>query len=598
MSNLLISQDKKFALPPDVITQTFAILAIRRVGKTYTASVMAEEMMKAGLPFVALDPTGAWWGLRASADGKTEGYPVVIIGGAHGDVPLDAGAGKLLADLVVDHPGWYVIDMSQTASNAEQDRIACDFADQLYRRKANNTFPLHLFVDEADSFAPQQAMPNQKRMLGAFEALVRRGGIRGIGTTLITQRPAVLNKNVLTQADNLIVLRVTSPQDRSAIDDWIKGHGSKEERETVMSSLASLQQGEAWFWSPGTLEMFRKIRIRERQTFNSSGTPKAGEIRVEPQRLAEVDLEALRKKLSATIEKAKADDPKLLRQRIAELETKLANAVAISDDWHINTAVERAVAETKQKLASLFSEKEKGYQERIALLRDRLRRIGELLAMPESDCPYDAAIDAKLSEAITAKPFTGNPATRRDTIKRMPAKPSAGTITAVAAVKGLPLKREHLTASQLRIMDSLGWWHSLGHEEPSRAQIAFVAGYTVNGHFNNLLGQLRQQELIDYPRGDCAGLTDEGLKLADYPPGVPTRRELHDRIRQKLSNSQQRLFDVLLAAKEPLTAEELAEQSGYTVNGHFNNLRGQLRTLQLCEYVSGRTVAAEWLFSI
>ena len=64
------------SLPADVVTQTFAILAIRRVGKTYTASVLAEEMMKAKLPFVALDPTGAWWGLRASADGKHEGYPV------------------------------------------------------------------------------------------------------------------------------------------------------------------------------------------------------------------------------------------------------------------------------------------------------------------------------------------------------------------------------------------------------------------------------------------------------------------------------------------------------------------------------------------
>ena len=61
-------------LASDVVTQTFAILAIRRVGKTYTASVIAEEMMKAGLPFVALDPIGAWWGLRAGADGKHEGF--------------------------------------------------------------------------------------------------------------------------------------------------------------------------------------------------------------------------------------------------------------------------------------------------------------------------------------------------------------------------------------------------------------------------------------------------------------------------------------------------------------------------------------------
>ena len=144
--NLKISE--QLSLPPDVITQTFAILAIRRVGKTYTASVLAEEMIKAKLPFVVLDPTGAWFGLRSSADGKRDGYPVIIIGGAHADVPLEPAAGKVLADLVVDHPGWYVIDLSQTSSRAEQDRIAADFAEHLYRRKASATFPLHLFVDK------------------------------------------------------------------------------------------------------------------------------------------------------------------------------------------------------------------------------------------------------------------------------------------------------------------------------------------------------------------------------------------------------------------------------------------------------------------
>jgi DNA helicase HerA-like ATPase len=47
------------------VTQTFAILAKRGVGKSYTASVMAEEMLKAGHTIIALDPTGAWWGLRS-----------------------------------------------------------------------------------------------------------------------------------------------------------------------------------------------------------------------------------------------------------------------------------------------------------------------------------------------------------------------------------------------------------------------------------------------------------------------------------------------------------------------------------------------------
>jgi hypothetical protein len=66
-----------------------------------------------GLPFVVIDPTGAWYGLRSSADGRSEGIPVIIIGGSHGDLPLEPTAGKTVADLVVDHPGYYVIDPSQ-----------------------------------------------------------------------------------------------------------------------------------------------------------------------------------------------------------------------------------------------------------------------------------------------------------------------------------------------------------------------------------------------------------------------------------------------------------------------------------------------------
>jgi uncharacterized protein len=70
-------------LPEDAVTQTFAILAKRGVGKTYTASVMTEELLKAHLPVVAIDPIGVWWGLRHSADGKSEGLPIVVFGGDH-----------------------------------------------------------------------------------------------------------------------------------------------------------------------------------------------------------------------------------------------------------------------------------------------------------------------------------------------------------------------------------------------------------------------------------------------------------------------------------------------------------------------------------
>jgi DNA helicase HerA-like ATPase len=57
-------------LPVEAVTETFAILAKRGVGKTYTAAVMVEEMVAAGLPVVVVDPIGVWWGLRSPADGR------------------------------------------------------------------------------------------------------------------------------------------------------------------------------------------------------------------------------------------------------------------------------------------------------------------------------------------------------------------------------------------------------------------------------------------------------------------------------------------------------------------------------------------------
>lgn len=77
MSELRISAD--LTLPREAVTETFAILAKRGVGKTYTASVLVEEMLKAGLPVVVVDPIGVWWGLRASADGQSAGLPIVVI---------------------------------------------------------------------------------------------------------------------------------------------------------------------------------------------------------------------------------------------------------------------------------------------------------------------------------------------------------------------------------------------------------------------------------------------------------------------------------------------------------------------------------------
>src|SRR5437016_11244902 len=81
-------------LPITSVTKTFAILAKRGAGKSYTGAVMAEEFFKNGIPFVVFDPIDVWWGLRLSKDGTKQGIPVVVFGLEHADIPLDRTMGR------------------------------------------------------------------------------------------------------------------------------------------------------------------------------------------------------------------------------------------------------------------------------------------------------------------------------------------------------------------------------------------------------------------------------------------------------------------------------------------------------------------------
>lgn len=523
VTRLAIARD--VTLPIDVATEAVAILARRGRGKTYTAAVVAEELHKAGQPFVVLDPTGAWWGLRASADGEKPGLPVTIIGGDHGDVPLEPTAGKLLASFVVDNPGAFVLDLSGLESNAAQDRFVTAFAERLYRAKGHDRRPLTLIVDEADSFAPQRPMPGQQTMLGAFEAIVRRGRIRGLGVVLITQRPAVLNKNVLTQAGMLVLLGITSPQDRDAVDDWIKGHAEPDERKQVMASLARLNVGEAWVWWP-TEDLLQRTTIRQRRTFDSSATPKAGE-QVGDVAFARVDLDALKDAIAETIERERNRDPDTLQARIRDLERELRQRPTEIVTETVIEQVEVPVLD-----AGLVDRLQAALQPAVDVL-DRLGTIQASLSAPTPQRPKE-------------------PPQRPTPVEHAP-RPRA---TPPAAVEGL-------SGQANKMLAALASRHPLHLTEQAWAT---WSGYSKrSSQWAPSRRQLEQAGLIDR---DHAGyyVTDTGMATAGVDPSLPTTREAVIALwSSRLPRNAQAFFDVIAAADGRwVDRDELAEITGYS----------------------------------
>ena len=318
------------AIPDAALDTHIGVLGRTGTGKSYTARGLVERLLGAKRQVVIVDPTGAWWGLRSL-------FPIPIFGGEHGDVAITDESGKAVAETILTHRTSAIIDLSMLArdSHAAMRRFMTGLVGRL---KDRDPGALWLVIDEADEFLPQVLSPDMTRLFGDLKWIVR-GRIAGWRVMMVTQRPQDIAKAVLTQIGTLVAHRLTAPQDRKAIEEWVKGHADEGEARQVLTTLASLQTGEAWAWSPDHGLLVRAVMPPIR-SFDSGATPDADSAAVEQPELAAIDLSGIRATLekgasisSTTNAGAKIDTDELARlcARVAELERE-------RDEWTIERA--------------------------------------------------------------------------------------------------------------------------------------------------------------------------------------------------------------------------------------------------------------------
>ena len=272
-------------LLPSALDARVAIVGTSGSGKTYAAKGLLERVMAGGGRICVVDPLGVWWGLAKGADGAEPPFPVVVFGGARADVPIEPGSGVALGRLIGREAMACVVDVSDFGSAGSRRVFMTEFTTALYEA---NTEPLHLVLDEADLWAPQRTQPDGLELLGRMEEIVRRGRVRGFVPWLITQRPAVLHKDVLSQADILVSMKLTASQDRAAIGRWIEGQADRAEGRRILGALPQLRRGEGWVWAPGD-GILEQVRFPRILTLDSSQTPRRDAWGGSPRALAAVD---------------------------------------------------------------------------------------------------------------------------------------------------------------------------------------------------------------------------------------------------------------------------------------------------------------------
>lgn len=554
---LKISDD--LSLPIDAATQTFAFIARKGAGKTYAAGKLAECLMDANVQVVILDSVGNWWGLRLEADGKTPAYDIPVIGGLRGDIPLEATGGHLIADIVVDTGRSLIIDVSQF-SKADRQRFATAFAERLWQAKKaeHHPIPLHLIIEESQLIVPQFTGKGDgtARMVGIYEEIIRLGRNYGIGCSMISQRPQSVNKEVLNQTECLFALQVNGAQERKALEAWITYHGAEK---SLTDALPSLPIGTAYVWSPQWLQILEKVKIGQKKTFDASATPKVGSHQVRRD-LKPLNLDDLKDRMAATIERAKADDPKELRKQIAELK----GAKGVPDAASIEKAVAKAVDEAQREWKRIEQENARAIQD----LRGRLDKIAQL-----------AVLNGNAPALTEYKPIKPRVAVDRPAPPR-PARVASGD----SAV--LPEGERRILAALIQYPEGL-----------ERSQIAILTGYSKRSTRDAYIQRLGVKGYCEVLHGGKVFATDAGREALPDAEPLPTGAALRDYWLSRLPEGERRILEVLIEAyPAELDREVVGDTTGYDKRSTRDAYIQRLGLKQLVVASRGEVKASDELF--
>jgi DNA helicase HerA-like ATPase len=141
-----------------------------------------------------------------------------------------------------------------------QTVIVARLTKQLFdERKANRIEPFLLIVEEAHNYCPEKGFGNAVS-LPILRTVASEGRKFGMGLCIVSQRPAKVDKNIISQCNTNIILKVTNPNDLKAITQSVEGLNSKSEDE-----IQRLPIGVAWI-AGGTLQMPVMAEIRTRET--------------------------------------------------------------------------------------------------------------------------------------------------------------------------------------------------------------------------------------------------------------------------------------------------------------------------------------------
>lgn len=267
-------------------------------GKSNTTGVILEKLLEQNFPFLIIDTEGEYYGLK-------EEYEILHVGADDScDVKIGEEHTDKIVTLALEKNLPIVLDVSGYLSDQDAKNIVGDVVKKLFDKEKKLKKPFLLVIEECHEYIPEQMKLDQCGQ--AIIKVAKRGRKRGLGVLGISQRPADVKKDFITQANYKIWHNLDWDTDLNVVRRVI----GKDSVETVKN----LEVGEAVI-DADFLDGLKKTKFKERETFHAGQTPD----------LSDFETPDLKSVSGALVEELQqiSKEKEEEKDRISELEQKL-----------------------------------------------------------------------------------------------------------------------------------------------------------------------------------------------------------------------------------------------------------------------------------
>ncbi|GIT81220.1 hypothetical protein LLS1_28890 [Leifsonia sp. LS1] len=170
-----------------------------------------------------------------------------------------------VVDVLDERPRVTVLDVGGFSHTGEPQAAALCVLEHLWQRRMERR-PLLIVIDEAHNFCPPVARNDiEQQLIEQIIQIAAEGRKFGLWLFLSTQRPTKIHPNVLSQCDNLGLMRMNAPRDLAEIAD-VFGFVPA----AVLEQSPTFRKGEALF-AGGFSDEPQLVRVGKRLTVEGGG---------------------------------------------------------------------------------------------------------------------------------------------------------------------------------------------------------------------------------------------------------------------------------------------------------------------------------------